>query len=88
MHENESEVTQLCLTLSDPMDCSLPGFSVQGIVQARVLEWGLGDDWQRMKDYATTTIFLESSMISQSIYNKIIIYWPSLRIYYVDYLHV
>ena len=36
----ESEVAQLCLTLSDPMDCSLPGFSVHGILQARVLEWG------------------------------------------------
>ena len=30
---------QLCLTLCDPMDCSLPGFSVHGILQARVLEW-------------------------------------------------
>ena len=38
--ESESEVTQLCLTLSDPMDCSLPGSSVHGIFQARVLEWG------------------------------------------------
>ena len=36
----ESEVTQSCLTLSDPMDCSLPGSSFQGIFQARVLEWG------------------------------------------------
>ena len=42
MHEIESEreVSQLCLTLSDPMDCSLPGSSVHGIFQARVLEWG------------------------------------------------
>ena len=31
---------QSCPTLCDPMDCSLPGFSVQGIFQARVLEWG------------------------------------------------
>ena len=31
---------QLCLTLSDPMDCSLPGSSIHGIFQARVLEWG------------------------------------------------
>ena len=36
----ESEVAQLCPTLSDPTDCSLPGFSVHGIFQARVLEWG------------------------------------------------
>ena len=37
---SESEVAQSCLTLSDPMDCSLPGSSVHGICQARVLEWG------------------------------------------------
>ena len=36
----ESEAAQSCLTLSDPMDCSLPGSSVHGIFQARVLEWG------------------------------------------------
>ena len=35
----KSEVTQLCLTLCDPMDCRLPGFSVHGIFQAIVLEW-------------------------------------------------
>ena len=35
----ESEVAQLCLTLRNPMDCSLPGSSVHGIFQARVLEW-------------------------------------------------
>ena len=38
--KSESEVTQLCPTLRDPMDCSLPGPSVHGIFQARVLEWG------------------------------------------------
>jgi len=38
--KGESEVTQSCPTLSDPMDCSLPGFSIHGILQARVLEWG------------------------------------------------
>ena len=35
----ESEVVQSCPTLWDPMDCSLPGFSVHGILQARILEW-------------------------------------------------
>ena len=39
--KSESEVAQSCLTLSDPMDCSLPGSSIHGIFQARVLEWGL-----------------------------------------------
>ena len=42
MHEseNESEVAQLCPSPSNPMDCSLPGSSIHGILQARVLEWG------------------------------------------------
>ena len=38
--KSESEVAQLCPTLSDPMDWSLPGSSIHGIFQARVLEWG------------------------------------------------
>ena len=38
--KSESEVPQSCPTFSDPMDCSLPGSSVHGIFQARVLEWG------------------------------------------------
>ena len=38
--KSETEVTQSCLTLSDPMDCSPPGSSVHGIFQSRVLEWG------------------------------------------------
>ena len=37
--ESESEVAQSCLTLFDPMDCSLPGSSVYGIFQAGILEW-------------------------------------------------
>ena len=37
--KSESEVAQSCPTLLDPMDCSLPGSSVRGIFQARVLEW-------------------------------------------------
>ena len=37
--ESESEVIQLCLTLFDPIDRSLPGSSIHGIFQARVLEW-------------------------------------------------
>ena len=38
--KNESEFTQSCPTLSDPMECSPPGSSVHGVFQARVLEWG------------------------------------------------
>ena len=37
--KSESEVAQSCPTLTDPMDCSLPGSSVHGIFQARVLKW-------------------------------------------------
>ena len=37
--KSDSEVAQSCLTLSDPMDCSLPGSSIDGVFQARVLEW-------------------------------------------------
>ena len=37
--KSESEVAQSCPTLSDPLDCSLPGSSIHGIFQARVLEW-------------------------------------------------
>ena len=52
-HErSESEVAQLCLTLCDPMDCSLPGFSIHGISQARILVWvaisfSRGSSWPR-----------------------------------------
>ena len=38
--KSQSEVTQSCPTLHDPVDCSLPGSSIHGIFQARVLEWG------------------------------------------------
>ena len=38
--KSESEVSQSCLTPSNPIDCSLPGSSIHGIFQARVLEWG------------------------------------------------
>ena len=38
--KSESEVAQSCRMLRDPIDCSLPGSSIHGIFQARVLEWG------------------------------------------------
>ena len=38
--KTESEVAQSCPTLRDPMDYSLPGSSIHGVFQARVLEWG------------------------------------------------
>ena len=48
--KSESEVTQSCPTLSDPVDCSPPGSSVHGIFQARVLEWG-AIAFSEMEDY-------------------------------------
>ena len=59
--KSESEVVQSCLTLRDPMDCSLPGSSVRGIFQARVLEWGaiafsevLVNRWMETEDVTHT----------------------------------
>ena len=59
--KSESEVTQLCPTLSDPMDCSLPGSSVHGIFQARVLEWG---------DIAFSETLGLQYVINQNAYNE------------------
>ena len=52
--KSEREVAQSCLTLGDPMDYSLPGSSIHGIFQARVLEWGAY--------YLTIIIFSQKSL--------------------------
>ena len=54
--ESESEVAESCLTLWDPMDCSLPGSSVHGIFQARVLEWVASEATFKILD----RVFLEA----------------------------
>ena len=54
--ESESEVAQLCPTPIDPMDCSLPGCSVHGIFQARVLEWG-AIAFSALSPLVTTNLF-------------------------------
>ena len=46
--KSESEISQSCPTLRDPMDCSLSGSSVHGIFQARVLEWGAMNPYQKV----------------------------------------
>ena len=57
--KSENEVVQSCSTLSGPMDCSLPGSSIHGIFQARVLEWvtiafsGIGSTFPQMKNFAS-----------------------------------
>ena len=53
------EVTQSCLTLCDPMDCSIPGSSLPGILQARVLEWvaisfSRGSSWPRDQTWVSS----------------------------------
>ena len=80
--KSEREVTQSCPTLSDPTDCSLPGSSVHGIFQARVLEWGaiaFSDLWHYLynaryrifKTLQNTILFLVSqfsrSVVSDSL---------------------
>ena len=58
--KSESEVTQSFLTLRDPMDCSLPGSSIHGIFQARVLEWGaiaFSDDYADKGAYSQSYDF-------------------------------
>ena len=60
--KSESEVAQPCLTLSDPMDCSLPGSSIHGIFQARVLEWG--------------AIAFSQYLLKQSVLQNIILKYP------------
>ena len=55
--KSESEVALSCLTLGNPMDCSLPGSSIHGIFQAQVLEWG-------------AIAFSEGRWISVAIYSQ------------------
>ena len=65
--KSESEVAQLCLTVSDPMDCSLPGSSVHGIFQAKVLEWGAIAFSETQKNYTKEMIWengIETCIIS------------------------
>jgi len=57
--KSESEVAHSYLSPSNPMDCSLPGFAVHGIFQARVLEWGAIARCQNQADNFENLISLE-----------------------------
>ena len=57
--KSEREVAESCWTLSDPMDCSLPGSSVHGIFQARVLEWGANADLTTITDFLVDILNLK-----------------------------
>ena len=59
--KSESEVTQSCLTPSDPMDCSLPGSSVHGIFQARGLEWVVLERVWRKGNLLTLLVGMQTS---------------------------
>ena len=84
--ESESEVAQLCPTLSDPMDCSLPGSSIHGIFQARVLEWGaiafsawslrllqltFPIVWVSLS-FRNTRIWIRGSLVTHEIFSKVL----------------
>ena len=75
----ESEVAQSCLTFSDPLDCSPPGFSIHGIFQARVLEWGAISFSFHMLDH----IYSHSFSYNMCIYHYLILEknWGSERDY-------
>ena len=62
--ESESKVTQLCLTLCNSMNCSLPGTSIHGISQARILEWD-AISFSRISDYRGLNRYYKSSGASQ-----------------------
>ena len=57
--KSESEVAQLYPTIRDPMDCSLPGSSIHGIFQARVLEWGAKKSDNQMDQLSPSTTTIE-----------------------------
>ena len=69
--KSESEVAQSCPTLRDPMDCSLPGSSIHGIVQARVLEWGaiaFSDIYTHTYIYTSIYIYMHKYIFYTYIY--------------------
>ena len=66
--KSESEVAQWCLTLRDPMDCSLPGSSVHGIFQARILEGGASS-------LAWEIPWMEEPGKAFALYVDMLIYW-------------
>jgi len=71
--KRENEVAQSCPTLSNPMDCSLPGSSIHGTSQARVLEWGaiaLVGVYSKEKKMHVHIKKLYTNVYSSIIYNK------------------
>ena len=85
--KSESEVTQSYPTPSDPMDCSLPGSSIHGIFQARVLEWGAiilttnySVEWSGVKSSPLIVIHLSLLLVlsfSQCTFNHLMVNIPT-----------
>ena len=91
--KSESQVAQSFPTLSDPMDCSLPGSSIHGIFQARVLEWGATAFSFKLYskfNYKSFTYFsfnnnsleIEMSMVTPSNHNIKFTKYTSLQTFY------
>jgi len=74
--KNESEVAQSCLTLRNPMDCSLPGSSVHGSFQARVLQWGaiafssIYPENTIIQKYTCTPVFIAALFVKARIWKQ------------------
>ena len=80
--KSESEVAQSCLTLSDLMACSLPGSSVHGIFQARVLEWGaIAFSKSGLKTPIQRQFSLELARCSNSISHSNKLYFPPFPLF-------
>ena len=73
--KRESEIAQSCLTLSDPIDCSLPGSSIHGIFKARVLEWGAIAFSKRMSSRYQFNSFRDLNTVSCRYILNIIYTW-------------
>ena len=88
--KTESEVAQSCPTLRDHMDCSLPGSSVHGIFQARVLEWGaIAFSEKSLQESSSTTQFKSiNSMVVSFLYSSTLTsihdYWKNHTFDYMD----
>ena len=75
--KSESEVAQSCPTLSDPVDCSLPGSSIHGIFQAKVLEWGAIAYWARVKTSVTKKVKIQQKILSKYYFNSLFVTFTS-----------
>ena len=89
--KSEREVDQLCLTLRDPMDHSLPGSSIHGIFQARVLEWGaiaFSDQdygWPQKKVLLVFSLNKNPVNLDSNLWH--LFFFPHHRIYHVSFTY-